>query len=248
MKKNDKLIDFGSRDIPFKLKKTLVNDIFHNVSNKYDLMNDLMSLGIHRLWKQNFVDWMAPRHKFHLVDLAGGTGDIGYNFLLRGGGKATIVDINSSMIYEGKNNKKYSKYSNKINWVISDAESISLKSSCADIVSISFGLRNISDRTMVLKEAKRLLKKGGRFMCLEFSSIKSGILKDLYDNWSSKVIPYLGDKIANDKESYLYLIESIRRFPDQESLSELIRSEGFSSVRYRNLSGGIVAIHSGWNY
>ena len=147
-----------------------------------------------------------------------------------------------------KTNKKYSKYSNKINWVISDAESISLKSSCADIVSISFGLRNISDRSMVLKEAKRLLKKGGRFMCLEFSSIKSGILKDLYDNWSSKVIPYLGDKIANDKESYLYLIESIRRFPDQESLSEIIRSEGFSSVRYRNLSGGIVAIHSGWNY
>ena len=248
MKKNDDLIDFGSKDIPFKLKQNLVNNIFHNVSNHYDLMNDFMSLGLHRLWKKSFVDWMAPRNSYHLVDLAGGTGDISYNFLLRGGAKATILDINGSMIAEGKKNIKYSKYLDKTNWVISDAESISLKNSSADIVSISFGLRNVSDRAKVLKESKRVLKKGGRFMCLEFSSIKPSFLKALYDSWSFNVIPYLGDKIAKDRESYLYLVESIRRFPDQESLSELIRSAGFSSVRYRNLSGGIVAMHSGWNY
>ena len=241
-------VDFGDIDVLTDSKKDLVKNVFESVSSKYDIMNDLMSLGVHRLWKNGFLDWMSPRPDQYLVDLAGGTGDIGFGFLQRGGNHVSIVDINTSMIEVAKKKLNSTLYSEKISWIVSNAENISLKDNIADVISISFGLRNVTDRIQALKEARRVLKPGGRFMCLEFSKVKPEIINILYDQWSSKVIPFLGQKISGDKESYNYLVESIRRFPDQESLTMMLRETGFSSVRVRNLSGGIAAIHSGWKY
>ena len=248
MSDDNKLVDFGFKDIPIDSKQKFVKDVFESVSQKYDFMNDLMSLGVHRLWKEGFMDWMAPNSNQYLVDLAGGTGDIAFKFLKRGGKYASIVDINKEMIKVGRQRKENFLFNNKISWLSCNAEKLSLKSECADLVSISFGLRNVTNREAVLNEVLRVLKPGGRFMCLEFSKVKPAILKSLYDVWSFNLIPLVGEKVTGDKDSYKYLVESIRRFPSQESLIELMQSVGFISVKVRNLSGGIVAIHSGWKY
>ena len=219
--------------------RKLVEQVFNKVYDKYDLMNDLMSLGIHRLWKEQFLDWMAPRGSHHLLDLAGGTGDIGLNFLKRGGGITTIADLNFKMLSTGQKKIINNKFNQRLNWINCNGEEF-------DLVSISFGLRNVTEKDIALGEIYRVLKKGGRFMCLEFSKVNISSLNVLYKFWSNNVIPFLGEKVSGNRKNYEYLIESIKRFPDQSQLSSVIRSAEFKLVKHRNLSGGIAAIHSGW--
>jgi len=245
---NDDLTDFGNINVPKSEKTLLVKNIFEEVSEKYDLMNDLMSLGIHRIWKSSFLDWMAPRSSHHLLDLAGGTGDIGINFLSRGGGIVTIADINPKMILHGKKKSNFEHYFDRINWIVCNGENLPFDCNSFDLVSISFGLRNITNKSIALKEVYRVLKPGGRFMCLEFSKVNLKAIDNFYQFWSSNIIPFLGEKISGNRNNYEYLVESIKRFPNQEKLLSIITSAGFQSVKYRNLSGGIAAIHSGWKF
>lgn len=245
---NDDLTDFGNVNVPKSEKTLLVKNIFDEVSEKYDLMNDLMSFGIHRIWKDSFLDWMAPRPNHHLLDLAGGTGDIGINFLDRGGNIVTIADINPKMIFHGKKKSFFNKYFERINWIVCNGENLPFNCDSFDLVSISFGLRNITHKSNALKEVYRVLKPGGRFMCLEFSKVNHKIIDSFYQFWSSHVIPFLGEKISGNKKNYDYLVESINRFPNQDELLSVLASAGFQSVKYRNLSGGIAAIHSGWKF
>lgn len=243
---NNDFTDFGKLDIPKSKKTTLVKNLFGEVSENYDLMNDLMSFGVHRLWKKSFLDWMAPRKNYHLLDLAGGTGDIGLSYLMRGGGMVTISDLNFKMLSVGKYKNKSTNLNDRLFWLACNGEKLPFNDNNFDIVSISFGLRNITEKSLALNEIYRVLKPGGRFMCLEFSKVKTPILNDLYQFWSSKIIPTIGEKVSSQKENYEYLIESIKRFPNQDELVSLIRSSRFNLVKYRNLSGGIAAIHSGW--
>ena len=245
---NDDLTDFGDVNVPKSEKNLLVKNIFDEVSEKYDLMNDLMSLGLHRIWKGSFLDWMAPRSSHHLLDLAGGTGDIGINFLDRGGNTVTIADINPKMIFHGKQKSDVKKYFDRINWIVCNGENLPFNCNSFDLVSISFGLRNITNKSIALKEVYRVLKPGGRFMCLEFSKVNLKVIDNFYQFWSSNIIPFLGEKISGNRDNYEYLVESIKRFPNQDKLLSIITSVGFQSVRYRNLSGGIAAIHSGWKF
>ena len=243
---NDDFTDFGRSDILKSKKTSLVKNLFGEVSENYDLMNDLMSFGIHRLWKESFIDWMAPRKNHHLLDLAGGTGDIGLSYLKRGGGKVTIADLNFKMLSLGKDKHVSKNFNERVFWLASNGERLPFNDNYFDIVSISFGLRNISDKSLALNEIFRVLKPGGRFMCLEFSKVTTPFLDSLYQLWSANVIPRLGEKISGQKTNYEYLVESIKRFPNQDELASLIRSSRFSFVKFRNLSGGIAAIHSGW--
>jgi len=243
---NNDFTDFGKLDILKSKKTTLVKNLFGEVSENYDLMNDLMSFGVHRLWKKNFLDWMAPRENYHLLDLAGGTGDIGLSYLMRGGGMVTIADLNFKMLSVGKYKNKSKNLNGRLFWLACNGEKLPFNDNNFDIVSISFGLRNITEKSLALNEIYRVLKPGGRFMCLEFSKVKTPILNDLYQFWSSKIIPTIGEKVSAQKANYEYLIESIKRFPNQDELVSLIRSSRFNLVKYRNLSGGIAAIHSGW--
>ena len=245
---NDDLTDFGNVNVPKSEKTLLVKNIFEEVSEKYDLMNDLMSLGIHRIWKSSFLDWMAPRSSHHLLDLAGGTGDIGINFLDRGGNKVTIADINPKMIFHGNKKSNIKHYFDRINWIVCNGENLPFDCNSFDLVSISFGLRNITNKSIALKEVYRVLKPGGRFMCLEFSKVNLKVIDNFYQFWSSNIIPFLGEKISGNRNNYEYLVESIKRFPNQDKLLSIITSAGFQSVKYRNLSGGIAAIHSGWKF
>jgi len=240
-------VDFGKINVPLSKKQDLVNEVFNNVSSNYDLMNDLMSFGLHRFWKESFIDWMAPRKNQVLLDLAGGTGDIALEFLKRGGKKVYLLDINLDMIIESKTKFNHD-FSKKFSLINADAEEIPMPSNSIDLVSIAFGLRNITNRMNTLKEVKRVLKDGGRFMCLEFSKVNSPFLKFFYDIWSKEFIPFIGEKVSSDRSSYEYLVESIKRFPNQENLKAMFCSCGFRSVKVRNFSGGIVAIHSGWKY
>ena len=243
---NNDFTDFGKLNILKNKKTPLVKELFREVSENYDLMNDIMSFGVHRIWKNNFLDWMAPRQNYHLLDLAGGTGDIAQGFLNRGGGKATIADLNYQMLSVGKQKNSSIGVNDNLSWLGCNGENLPFNDNNFDIVSISFGLRNITHKSIALNEIFRVLKPGGRFMCLEFSKVNISVLNLFYQIWSSKVIPTLGEKISGQKENYEYLIESIKRFPDQNELSSLISNSNFISVKYRNLSGGIAAIHSGW--
>ena len=225
-------------------KAKLVNSVFSEVYNKYDLMNDVMSLGIHRIWKDKFIDWMNPSHNSSLIDVASGTGDIAKLFSLRNKNfsSVTCVEPNEDMLKKGKNNLVNFK---NIKWIKSRAEALPVKDNIYDFYSISYGIRNVSDINKTLKEAFRVLKPGGRFMCLEFSKIDNELLNFLYKNYS-KVIPALGKYIVGSSKPYEYLINSIDAFYSQEKLLELIIKNGFSNVEFRNLSNGISAIHSGW--
>jgi len=243
---NNDFTDFGKLNVPKNKKTLLVNKLFGEVSENYDLMNDAMSLGVHRIWKNSLLDWMAPRQRHHMLDLAGGTGDIALGFLNRGGGKATIADLNFQMLSVGKQKNNSLSFNNNLSWLACNGENIPFNDNNFDIVSISFGLRNITHKSIALNEIFRVLKPGGRFMCLEFSKVNISILNRFYQIWSSRVIPTLGERISGQKDNYEYLIESIKRFPDQDELSSMIYNSNFVSVKYRNLSGGIAAIHSGW--
>ena len=225
-------------------KNKLVNSVFSQVYKKYDLMNDIMSLGVHRLWKEKFIDWMNPQPNTKLIDVASGTGDIANLFFTRsdGTGEVICVEPNKEMLSRGK--IKLKKYKS-VKWINSRAESIPVECNTFDYYSISFGIRNVSDINKVLKEAFRVLKPGGRFMCLEFSKIDNEILNFLYKQYS-KTIPYIGKFIVGSDKPYKYLIDSIDKFYNQKELSKLIKNNGFSNVEFRNVSNGISAIHSGW--
>ena len=225
-------------------KAKLVNSVFSEVYNKYDLMNDVMSLGIHRIWKDKLIDWMNPARDSSLIDVASGTGDIAKLFSLRNKNLSTVtcVEPNEQMFNRGR--KNLAKYEN-IKWIKSSAESLPVDENTYDFYSISYGIRNVSDINKTLSEAYRVLKPGGRFMCLEFSKINNELLDFLYKNYS-KAIPALGKYIVGSSKPYEYLINSINAFYNQEQLLELIIKNGFTNVQYRNLSNGISAIHSGW--
>jgi len=225
-------------------KKNLVRDVFNKVYDKYDLMNDFMSMGIHRLWKKNMINWMAPLPKKNLIDMASGTGDIGKLFLETTNyeSKVLFVDPNLKMIKEGI--KRLKKHKN-ISWKKGNAEKIPAPNNYFDYYSISFGLRNTKNINKSLKEAYRVLKPGGRFLCLEFSKVQNIYFDHLYKKYS-KLIPHIGKIIVGKRKPYEYLVESIENFINQEELIELMQKNYFIKCEYRNLSGGIVAIHSGW--
>ena len=225
-------------------KKGLVQSVFDRVYNKYDLMNDFMSLGIHRIWKKNLINMMSPSLNSNLIDVACGTGDLGKLFLdaTNIDGKVFCVDPNKGMISKGK--AKLNSYKN-IKWVIAPAEKLPIKDNSCDYYTISFGLRNTKDLNLAISEAYRVLKPGGRYLCLEFSKIQNSNLDFIYKNYS-KIIPLIGKAIVGKKEPYEYLVKSIENFINQEELIELMKKNKFENCTYRNLSGGIVAIHSGW--
>ncbi len=225
-------------------KAKLVNSVFSEVYDKYDLMNDIMSFGIHRIWKDKFIDWMNPSRDSSLIDVASGTGDIAKLFSLRNKNFSTVtcIEPNEDMLKKGKINLKNFK---NIRWIKSRAEFLPVKDNMYDFYSISYGIRNVSDINKTLREAYRVLKPGGRFMCLEFSKIDNEFLNFLYKNYS-RAIPALGKYIVGSSRPYKYLINSIDTFYNQKQLLELINKNGFTNVEYRNLSNGISAIHSGW--
>lgn len=239
-------IDFGFETVPVNEKQSRVADVFSSVASSYDIMNDLMSGGIHRLWKDALMDWLAPCKGQVLIDLAGGTGDIALRFLKRGGSHVHVVDINPDMISAGKKRRDIKAYSNQLDWTVASAEDIPLQTETAERVTISFGLRNVTNRDKALREAFRVLKPGGRFCCLEFSTVQNATFSKLYDLWSFNALPQLGRIVARDEAAYRYLAESIRTFPAQHDLARMMSEAGFAQVRFRNLSNGIAAIHSGW--
>ena len=225
-------------------KKGLVENVFNKVYGKYDLMNDFMSFGIHRIWKKNLMNWMSPSSGKKLIDVACGTGDLGKLFLdlTNVNENISCVDPNEGMIKKGK--KKLLKYKN-INWIIGSAENLPVKDNSFDYYTISFGLRNTKNLERSIKEAYRVLKPGGRYMCLEFSKIQNSNL-DLFYRYYSKMIPIIGKAIVGEKEPYEYLTKSISEFLNQDELVELMKKSNFENCTFRNLSGGIVTIHSGW--
>ena len=225
-------------------KKDFVNTVFNSVFKKYDLMNDIMSFGIHRLWKGNLIDWLQPKLNSKLIDMAAGTGDVSRIYIERTKftGHATLVDQNPEMLNEGK--KKIGHHKN-INFLCASAELVPLKDSSFDYYIISFGIRNVTDIKKTLKEAYRLLKPGGRFMCLEFSKINNEIIDKFYSLYSN-LIPHIGKLVAGDEKPYEYLIQSIKDFYNQEQLLDLMKEAKFINNEYRNLTTGVAAIHSGW--
>lgn len=238
--------DFGFRRVPATDKKHLVRAVFDSVAPRYDLMNDLMSLGVHRVWKRIFIAALDPRPNRTLLDLAGGTGDIGLGWLERGGGPLSLTDINPSMLGIARTRAIERGMIGEAAFVVADAETLPFPDRAFDRVSIAFGLRNCTDKDAVLAEARRVLRPGGRFFCLEFSRLQVAAAAPVYDAWSFRVLPRLGSIVANDAESYQYLAESIRTFPNQERLVAMMEQAGLRKVTFRNLSGGIAAIHSGW--
>ncbi len=241
---SDKTTDFGFRDVPQSAKKPMVRAVFDSVAPRYDLMNDLMSLGVHRAWKRDFVAALQPSAKLTLLDLAGGTGDITFGWRRHGGGPAILSDINAAMLGVGRD-RAITRGQTDINFLVADAEALPLPDRSVDVVSIAFGLRNVTDKAQALAEARRVLRPGGRFACLEFSRVQVAVLAPVYDAWSFKALPLMGKLVAGDSDSYQYLAESIRMFPDQTALAAMMEAAGLRQVKFRNLTGGIAAIHTG---
>ena len=239
-------IDFGFRRVAREEKKPLVRQVFDSVAPKYDIMNDLMSLGIHRVWKRIFATRMRPSPSKTLLDLASGTGDIAGNWRRLGGGPVLATDINAAMLSVGRDRAVARGFAADFAYAVADAERLPFPDACVDTVAMAFGLRNCTDKPAVLAEARRVLKPGGRFFCLEFSKLQIAALEPLYERWSFEVLPRVGQAVVGDRDSYQYLAESIRMMPDQDTLAGMMRGAGFSRAGYENLSGGIVAIHSGW--
>jgi len=239
---------FGFETVPEAEKAGRVHGVFSSVASRYDLMNDAMSLGIHRLWKDAMLDWLAPRPGMRLLDVAGGTGDIAFRFLGRvdGDGHATVLDMTEGMLAEGRRRAEATAFAERLDWVVGDAMALPFEAGSFDAYTISFGIRNVTRIPDALREAFRVLRPGGRLLVLEFSQMPEPALQWLYDRYSFNVIPPMGQLLAGDRASYQYLVESIRRFPDQETFAGMIRDAGFEQVRYRNLSMGIAALHSGW--
>ena len=242
---------FGFRDVDPKAKPGLVRAVFDSVAKRYDLMNDLMSGGVHRLWKDAVAARLNPQPGEVIVDCAGGTGDMARRFskmarraqMRRGGDDAQVfvIDYNAEMIAAGREKGGEPEMA----WAVGDAQALPLPDGCADAYVISFGVRNVTDVPAALREARRVLKTGGRFLCLEFSRPTAEALQKLYDAYSFKVIPEIGARVAGDRESYQYLVESIRRFPDQRTFAAMIAEAGFARVEFTNFSGGVAALHTG---
>ena len=243
-KEDNQKVYFGDKKVEKLEKKEGVESIFSKVSDNYDLMNDLMSVGTHRYWKECMIDWLEPFVGMKIIDVAGGTGDISLRFLKRvnGEGTAVVCDPNDSMIEYGK---KKNQSNQNIEWTTAPAENLPFENESFDAYLVSFGVRNFDNIKKSLDEAHRVLKSGGRFICLEFSKVQNEDLSKLY-NVYSKMIPIFGKIIVGDEKPYKYLVESIKKFANQEELLELMKKNKFQNCSYRNLSGGIVAIHSGW--
>jgi demethylmenaquinone methyltransferase/2-methoxy-6-polyprenyl-1,4-benzoquinol methylase len=247
----DETTHFGFRDVPLDDKQRLVNDVFHSVASRYDLMNDLMSGGLHRAWKNIMVGTLNPPKNdrpFALLDVAGGTGDIAFRAAEASGAgfRATVCDINGNMLAVGRDRAEKRHLADRVSFVEGNAETLAFRDRSFDGYTIAFGIRNVPRIDLALKEAYRVLKPGGRFLCLEFSSVEVPGLDRLYDLFSFKVIPQLGRVVTGDAESYQYLVESIRKFPKPAVFADMIRAGGFARVNWQTLSGGIVALHSGW--
>jgi demethylmenaquinone methyltransferase/2-methoxy-6-polyprenyl-1,4-benzoquinol methylase len=256
----DKQTDFGFRRVPLDGKQALVDDVFHSVARRYDLMNDLMSVGLHRAWKDALVIALNPprerpsttraapaaAHPFELLDIAGGTGDVALRVAGVGGSRTrvTVVDINPEMLAVGRERAAAARRA--VSFIAGNAEALPLPNRSFDAVTIAFGIRNVPRIDAALSEAHRVLKIGGRFLCLEFSSVDVPGLDALYDFYSFNVIPALGRVVTGDAEAYHYLVESIRRFPRPEVFAQMMRDAGFRRVSFQRLSGGVVALHSGW--
>ncbi|WP_136683439.1 bifunctional demethylmenaquinone methyltransferase/2-methoxy-6-polyprenyl-1,4-benzoquinol methylase UbiE [Falsirhodobacter xinxiangensis] len=244
---SDKTTHFGFRTVDEGEKAGMVHGVFTSVASRYDIMNDLMSAGIHRLWKDGMMDWLAPRPGQRLLDVAGGTGDIAFRFLKRAAGsKAVVLDMTESMLISGRQRADAGNMADRLDWVVGDAMALPLPSNSFDVYTISFGIRNVTRVQDALNEAYRVLRPGGRLMVLEFSHLPNAAMQKAYDAYSFNVIPAMGQMVTGDRDSYQYLVESIRKFPDQETFAEMIRTAGFDLVKYRNLSMGIAALHSGW--
>ncbi len=243
---------FGFRKVSPGEKQPLVDDVFHKVARRYDLMNDVMSGGMHRVWKDAFVSWLAPsrsaRRGVDVLDVAGGTGDIAFRIADRSGGNAriTVADINEDMLAVGRERAEKRGLADALTFTQANAEDLPFDDASFDVYTIAFGIRNVPKIEAALSQAFRVLRPGGRFMCLEFSAVDLPLLDRLYDTYSFNVIPAMGRVFAGDSEPYKYLVESIRTFPKQERFAKMIRDAGFSRVTYRNLAGGAVAMHSGW--
>ena len=249
---NNKKYFFGDTEVSKVDKVKKVNEVFSSVADRYDIMNDLLSLGTHRLWKEILVNsisnLMSSKRAFNYLDLACGTGDIGYKLLDKKSINTNIymMDINETMIEQAVKRKEYKNFKKNINFIVSDAENIPLASNSMDCVAIAFGIRNVASMENALFEINRVLKSGGKFLCLEFSSVEVPIIKKFYDFYSKNIIPEIGNFVTKDRNSYQYLVESIERFPKQDELTDLIIKSRFINTKYTNLSGGIACIHSGW--
>ncbi len=248
-------VPFGTEDIPAAEKAGRVAAVFDSVAPRYDLMNDLMSFGAHRLWKAACVDWLMPRPEMRILDVAGGTGDMairmaraagGAAAIAQAGGRISVLDINPAMMAVGRQRVTGAGLDRVIGFGAADAEALPLADRSVDAYTIAFGLRNVTRPERALAEAYRALAPGGRFLCLEFSKPRWPLLRPVYERYSDIVLPRLGARVAGDADSYRYLAESIRRFPDQKRLAAMIEAAGFGQVKLRNLSGGIAAIHSAW--
>jgi len=250
---NQGTASFGFRDVAAGEKASLVRNLFENVADRYDLMNDLMSGGIHRLWKSAMIDWLRPRAGQHFIDVAGGTGDIAFRILERlgsigstAGARVVVCDLTPAMLAVGRDRAIDRGILSGIEWVNGDAEKLPFADRSFDAYTVAFGFRNLTQLDQALTEARRVLRPGGRLLCLEFSHVVLPILDRLYDLYSFRVLPLLGQIVARDRPAYLYLVESIRRFPRQDDLSQRIAAAGFDRVTFRNLTGGIAALHSAW--
>jgi demethylmenaquinone methyltransferase/2-methoxy-6-polyprenyl-1,4-benzoquinol methylase len=251
MNQPDQTTHFGFRDVPLGDKQTLVNDVFHSVAQRYDLMNDLMSAGLHRVWKELMINALNPPRSdtpFALLDVAGGTGDVAFRAAKAAGPgfHATVCDINSDMLRVGRARAAARQLDDRVSFAEGNAEALAFPNRGFDAYTIAFGIRNVPRIDLALAEAFRVLRPSGRFLCLEFSTVDVPGLDRIYDLFSFKVIPPLGRAVTGDADSYQYLVESIRKFPKPGAFAELIRSAGFSRVTWQSLSGGIVALHSGW--
>lgn len=249
MSERDKTTHFGFKDVPLPDKQRLVDGVFTSVASRYDLMNDLMSLGIHRLWKRHFVATAGIRPRDRILDLAGGTGDISALMAPRldDEGQIVLADINAAMLARGRDRLLDEGVGRRVRCAQVNAEALPFADASFDLVTMAFGLRNVTDKPAALASIRRVLRPGGRLLVLEFSQLRPRALRPLYDWYSFSVLPALGARVAGDPESYQYLAESIRKHPDQEGLQAMMAEAGFARCRYRNLAAGVVAIHSGLN-
>ncbi|MDP4032542.1 MAG: bifunctional demethylmenaquinone methyltransferase/2-methoxy-6-polyprenyl-1,4-benzoquinol methylase UbiE [Pseudorhodobacter sp.] len=242
-----KTTHFGFQTVNEGEKAGMVHGVFTRVASKYDIMNDVMSGGIHRLWKDAMMDWLAPRPGQKLLDVAGGTGDVAFRFLRRApGATATVLDMTEQMLVAGRQRAEADRMAERLDWVVGDAMALPFAANSFDVYTISFGIRNVTRIADALTEAYRVLRPGGRLMVLEFSQLPNPALQWAYDRYSFNVIPVMGQIIVGDHDSYQYLVESIRKFPDQETFANMITDAGFGQVKYRNLTMGVAALHSGW--
>ncbi len=244
---SEKTTHFGFSEVAEDQKAGMVHGVFSNVASKYDVMNDVMSGGVHRIWKDAMMDWLAPRSGQQLLDVAGGTGDVAFRFLKRApGADAVVLDMTESMLIEGRKRADAEALAERLDWIVGDAMALPFEDSSFDVYTISFGIRNVTRIGDALSEAFRVLRPGGRLMVLEFSQLPNPAMQKAYDLYSFNVIPRMGQLIANDRDSYQYLVESIRKFPDQDTFAAMIRDAGFEQVKYRNMTMGVAALHSGW--